>query len=470
MKKLIPVLILIGLLLVTGCSSENGGPPKFTVINPNVIPDGSGGFIVAYQINNERERTTYVQRLGAQGNSLWGEKGIVLYPDAGGFRGNTGEEVCAPLMSDGKGNFIVIWPSGDALWAQKLDVEGHSLWQADKVKISGDVTYFEFQAISDNSGGAIIGWPRNGWPEKYYSIGLQRMDGEGKVLWNSTISTPELMRFDIASDANGNAFIIWQDNSPYNEGDIFVQKVDADGQVTWPSDGLLLIDIHKPGYGETGSGLARWIVSDGAGGAIAIWIHIAPAKDKGVSSDLYAQRINAEGEMLWESGGVLVTRQVWGTQLVNSDSGGYIIFWHSGRSIYAQRLDSTGTALWPESGIQVGQSGASVPLYYHVIDDGSGGAVVVWNGMDSGNDVLYAQRIDSSGKNLWGDDGVLVSKIPPYWSSYSTPARISKDGYGGFIIAWAAGEHFYRDTSSYIQRISADGEILWGEKGIRLDQ
>jgi len=124
----------------------------------------------------------------------------------------------------------------------------------------------------------------------------------------------------------------------------------------------------------------------------------------------------------------------------------------------------------PEAGIKIGQAGEpNNIMYYYAMDDGAGGAVVVWNYSENGNKFLHAQRMDAEGNKLWGDSGIKVSSVSPYWAGYSTPARISPDVSGGFFITWAAGEHIKDKTSSYIQRISGEGEILWGEDGIRLD-
>ena len=107
-------------------------------------------------------------------------------------------------------------------------------------------------------------------------------------------------------------------------------------------------------------------------------------------------------------------------------------------------------------------------MYYCAADDGAGGAAVVWIYAEDGDKYLRAQRVDADGTKLWGDSGIKVSSISPYWAGYSTPARISPDGNGGFFTTWAAGEHIKDKTSSYIQRLSGEGELLWGEDGIRL--
>lgn len=62
MKKLITGLILISLLSTTGCILI-GQPPEYSVGNPVAVPDGSGGIVVAYQINQGNGRTTYFQSI-----------------------------------------------------------------------------------------------------------------------------------------------------------------------------------------------------------------------------------------------------------------------------------------------------------------------------------------------------------------------------------------------------------------------
>lgn len=434
-------LVLGIMLLGAACSEGPSPPPAFGVSNPNVIPDGSGGIVVAYQVNKGHERTTFVQRLGAQGNAQWGNKGVALYSDPGGW---TGREVNAQLVSDGKGGTIIVWPD-DGLWAQKLDVEGHFLWRGGNIPINGGLN---FKMVSDNSGGAVIGWLAT-------NLCLQIIDGGGSLLWNNGKSISRVEQFDIASDDLGNAFVAWEDQ----EQNFSVQKLDPNGTPSWSSDGLLLSAISYGQYVYAKYG----IISDGTGGAIVVW------EDE--ESNVLAQRISAEGKILWKQGGVFIGNGAIAPQILSDGSGGAIVFWGDFKSVYAQRINSSGRVLWTESGIQVGQTkGRYDILYYHVTGDSSGGAAVVWNCTEKGNPVLRAQRIDSSGRKLWDDNGILVSTVPPCYFGYDTPAFISPDGYGGFIVSWAAGKSVHQASSSYVQKISAEGKLRWGEKGIRLDR
>jgi len=469
MKKLtagLVAMLTLGILIsLCGCPTIDGRPPEFSVANPYAVSDGDGGVIIAYQVNNGNEVNTYLQRFGALGDALWGEKGIELGSGPGGFGGRRGD--FASLVPDRLGNVTVVYSLDNNIWVRKLDVEGNSAWSAGKVQISrSDVQMpVYFKAAGDNSGGVITTWAAS-----ESSLGLQKMDANGAEVWSTEFKVPDWDRFDIASDDSGNIFIIWKNNPSYSEGDIFVQKVDAEGQVVWPTGGLLLTNTRNPGYVR--GDFNRRIVGDGEGGALAIWVQgvLSEAGRKIIGHDLYAQRIGSGGEMLWGEDVAFIAGMAYDPRIIGDTFENTTIFWRDLHNVYAQRLDATGNVVWPDAGIKIGETGESSNImYYCATDDGVGGAVVVWNYSENGEKSLRTQRLNAEGNKLWGGNGIKVSTVSPYWAAYSTPARISPDGTGGFIVTWAAGEHIKDKTSSYIQRISGEGEILWGEKGIRLD-
>jgi len=463
MKKLITGLILIILTLVTGCI--DGRPPEFPVANPYTVPDGSGGVIVAYQVNDGSDAKTYVQRLGAQGETLWGRKGIDLGPGSGSPSLNN-EGDFAALFPDGQGNVTVVYSQQRAVWVLKLDVNGNKAQPARKIT-GGDLPPIPvyFQAVGDYAGGVIIAWAAGEG-----GLGLQKIDASSEEVWSTEIKTPELDRFDIASDDSGNTFIIWKDNPSYSEGNIFVQKVDGSGQAAWSDEGLRLTNTDSPGLVR--SNFDHMIIVDGEGGTVAIWVQGVLSEDgrKIIGHDLYTQHISSEGETLWGENGVFIAHVAHEPRIFGDASGETLVLWGDLQNVYVQKLDAAGDILWPEAGIKIGQAGESSNImYYCATDDGAGGAVIVWNHAEGDKKFLRAQRVDADGNKLWGEDGIKVSSVSPYWGGYSTPAQISPDGNGGFFITWAAGEHIKDKTSSYIQRISGAGEILWEEKGIRLD-
>jgi len=466
MKKLTTIMVLTFMVMVTGLyGCLTGRPPEFSVSNPNAIPDGSGGVIVAYQVNNGKEANSFVQRLDAQGDALWGKKGIALGAISAGFTGGQGD--FTSLIPDSLGNFTAVYTSDNYIWASKLDMDGHPMWEGEdtrKVSPTDIPSPACFKSIGNSDGETIIAWA-----DSDDTLNLHKGDGN-TTSYAISISTPGLDRFDINSDDDGNAFVIWKDNPAYSEGDIFVQKVDADGLVSWTAGGLQLTNTRNPGY--VGGNFDQRIIADGQGGAVAILVQGVLSEDerKFVGLDLYAQRISGEGEMLWEENGVFITGMAREPRLIGNKPDSTLVFWKDVQNVYGQRLVFTGNTSYPEAGIDIGQAGEyNNIIHYYTAGDGAGGAVVIWNYAENEDKSLRAQRLDADGNKLWDDKGIKVSSVSLYWAGYSTPARISPDGSGGFFVTWAAGEHIKDKTSSYIQRISGDGELLWREDGIRLN-
>ncbi|RLG68571.1 MAG: hypothetical protein DRO11_08905, partial [Methanobacteriota archaeon] len=95
----------------------------------------------------------------------------------------------------------------------------------------------------------------------------------------------------IASDSSGGAIIAWQD---YRSGgpSIYVQRLDANGEPVWTANGVAIC---------TNTGISPQVVSDGSGGVIVTW-----QDNRSGEYDIYAQRIDKNGNLLWESDGVAV--------------------------------------------------------------------------------------------------------------------------------------------------------------------
>jgi hypothetical protein len=254
------------------------------------------------------------------------------------------------------------------------------------------------------------------------------------------------------------------------EYSLLAQKIDSSGELLWGQSGLLVCGRFSP---------EAKIIADNSGGAVLAWIYEKLGEQGGpIATPLHSQRIGPEGSISWQPEGVPVSigPQMMSPaqpRLVSDDAGGAIIFWGSRMSIYTQRLDATGNALWSEEGIQVWDGkGTPVSPNYSVASDGSGGAIVAWNYVEKGkrggeSPTLRGQRLAADGHKLWGDDGIVVSTGI---KDRGVGVAISHDGLGGALIAWGVGKYTYRPDKSYVQRIDAGGNRLWGQEGIRLDR
>jgi hypothetical protein len=203
------------------------------------------------------------------------------------------------------------------------------------------------------------------------------------------------------------------------------------------------------------------ITEDGANGAILCWADL----NKTLPQQRYfimSQRLNAQGaRLLNPPAGIRVctedTQQSDPT-IVSDGSSGAIIAWSDFRNLidgdlFAQRVNGNGDVQWPASGLPVCLQPRNqwIP---RILADGSGGAIVTWSDERdaSGTTQLYAQRLTRDGFALWKQDGTPVST-----AAYAkTDPAIVSDGRGGALLAWRDTRSF-SFASIYAQRIERFG-------------
>lgn len=207
------------------------------------------------------------------------------------------------------------------------------------------------------------------------------------------------------------------------------------------------------------------LVSDAAGGAIIAWYD-----NRAGNYDIYAQRINAVGVVQWASDGVAITTQPGNQnahQLITDGSGGAIIVWSDGAGggpnadIVAQRINGAGTALWSTSICNANSLQNSPQL----ISDGAGGAIITWEDWRNFSQPdIYTQRISFNGFTSWNFNGVLICSEPNFANQYST--KIVSDGANGAIICWLDQRNFGSGQDIYAQKVNASGLVQWVSNGV----
>jgi hypothetical protein len=396
----------------------------------------------------------YVQKISPEGDFLWGGRGVLI---GSGYSAWT-FDADSHAMSDGSGGAIVIWflpqPEGEPpsfqTHAAKIDSEGNIKWRRDIPGVD--------QAVPDGSGGAIIAYT-----DSYDNICVLKIDTEGDLPWGQdgvSLNLGGFVAFNIAGDNSGGVIVVQQSGG----GDIVsVQRVDSEGNILWQTGGVQAC---------VGPAEGAQVVSDGAGGAIIAYMRGIPCEDDigWCDTDIYAQRVDAEGNVLWGPDGVPICAgpsHPNTPKIVTDDAGGAIIFFtFVGNevsapgyfAIHAGRIDADGHKLWPDD-VEVWRTG-----YHSPVSDGFGGGISVQYGGDgrSGG----AQRLDATGRKLWGPDGTTLT-LPDLHSEL-----VVQDGCGGALISWTAvkfkGEEVSQ-VSYYVQRVDVDGNLPWGDEGILLN-
>lgn len=284
--------------------------------------------------------------------------------------------------------------------------------------------------------------------------------------WNSNpiINTPIAIasksqdNVHSVSDSKGGSIIAWDDtrNSLVSQSDIYVQRVRKNGVVKFITNGLAICT-------NTALQKSSAICMAGAGSAIVTW-----EDNRAGNYDIYAQKIDSSGNILWTANGVLVcskTTSQKNPKIISDNNGGAIIVWEDSLNNYwdvsAQRISSTGAPLWTSTGVSVCSS-PNIQTNPKIEADGTGGAIIVWQ--DKRNNVdydVYAQRIDNLGSPLWTLNGVVVCNAI---NTQNNP-RIEPDGANGALIGWSDKRNAL-DNNIYAQRINASGIVQWTSNGV----
>ncbi len=145
-----------------------------------------------------------------------------------------------------------------------------------------------------------------------------------------------------------------------------------------------------------------------------------------------------------------------------SDDGTYVAWLSDGNyHIYLQRLDVNGNPQWTNGGLLVSDATNSswIAVYHlNLAVDGEDNAIITSVDTRTGNWEVYAYKIDPSGNQLWGENGLALSSSG---NDNISPRLTVEPSDNSVIVTWS--DNF---TSLRLQRISADGEVLWGAHGL----
>ena len=320
------------------------------------------------------------------------------------------------------------------------------------------------QIIPDGQGGAIITWEDRRheqtdiYAQRLNAAGTPQWAGNGVPVcegWFNTFSA------QIIPDGQGGAIITWVDLRS-GTSDIYAQRLDAAGVLKWwPTD----VAVCKAGDAQ----VSPQIIPDGQYGAIITWEDRRSAASSG--SDIYAQRLDAQGAPQWAGWGgngvpvCAVGNDQICPQIMLSLQSVAVITWQDNRSgtnwdIYAKRLLSSGAAAWPGNGVPVCTVGNDQE-YPQITSDGQVGTILAWEDRRSGTNYdIYAQRLSGLGAPQWPGNGVPVCIV----GNEQEYPQITSDGQYGAIITW---EDRRSGTSNiYAQRLDAAGAPQWAGNGV----
>ncbi len=444
-------------------------------------------------------------RVSPQGKLLWGDDERAL-----DVASSESLESNPRALPDGSGGAIVVFEyeartgeeAGDSeIAAQRLDVSGKRRWEeGERSVFVASSTWAERNPIivSDGQSGAIVVFERHARSGEYtgdIDIAGQRLSPAGKLMWNDGESSSEISSSEYIErnpvaipDGSGGAIVVFEAEARTGEqaGDteIWAQRIDAQGKMLW-NNGERSVVVANSVWAEKNP----IIVSDGQGGAIVIFERYARSGEHSGDVDIAAQRLSPSGQLMWEEGkssvSLAASEDIERAPFAISDGlGGAIVVFeteprtgeHAGDTeVAGQRIDGSGKLMWE------GESGYALIGYSEWLEkrpvaasDGQGGAIVVFeqhsrSGEYAGDIDVGAQRVSPTGKLMWneGDSSISVSSN----ETLERNIAVLSDGSGGVLVAFEmesrSGE-YAGDADIGAQLVSSTGKLQWndGEKSL----
>lgn len=290
---------------------------------------------------------------------------------------------------------------------------------------------------------------------------------------NSTINTEVVdttgmqVQPKVIVNPDGESYISWFSESGNMQFDVYMQRLDVNGNKLWDEEGLL-ISNHTTISWVTDYGLAI----DHEGCAILV-----TQDERTGSSNVYAYRISPEGEFLWGDDGIALTNDTNfnpSPKVLIDQEGNIIVNWGvESNDTFAkmafQKLSTDGQLLWGEN-VVISCDSMHLLMPQIILSEDSA-TTVVWIQTVSTDTVMgdwpnmyaYAQKINKNGNFAWPEN-VAIDTSENMPLAFFDPSMTS-DGNNGFFISWMAfptGQYY----TSFVQYISSDGITQWAVNGI----
>lgn len=279
--------------------------------------------------------------------------------------------------------------------------------------------------VTNSNGDSYVSW-YSATEGNRYDVFLQKVDKNGNKLWDDAgllISNHETMSwvttYDIILDNDENIILATQDLRTGNSN-IFAYKISPDGNFLWGNDGIQL--SNTPGFHPSPK-IALAENND------VVFMFGEEPPDTLFNSTVFVKRISPDGTLLWETKLADTTYDYISPQILPTTDNGFVVSWMTKTNI----LDTT-----------LGEE-----HYMHA----------------------FAQKLDTDGNEIWEDKVQIDSgNIMLYLSLYSTP-YLANDGDGGAYVLWQSFTPIGGDGNSttYLNRLFNDGS-LWKPNGYNVSQ
>jgi len=312
------------------------------------------------------------------------------------------------------------------------------------------------RSISDD--GAYISWFDNS--AGGYDVYLQRVDAQGNEIWPhngvlvADLTLSSTQDYGLAVDPSDNAVLTFQDTR-FGGTKITVNKVTPGGALAWGVNGVQV----SPGNGNNPK-----VAATTDGQYVVGWSE---------TTNFRLQRLDANGAPLWAAGGVnfVPATGMYGiSELVATDNGGVIALWIryvtnflSNKHLYTQKFNTAAAPQWNSGNPVIVFDANSIQngTFPTFVSDAAGGAVFSWY-ETGGVRNAYVQHVNAAGAEVFAHNGKAVSTLT------ANRMRLSPDvaynaATGEIFCAWTeANQPTENMWGVSAQNIASDGTLAWG--------
>ena len=190
---------------------------------------------------------------------------------------------------------------------------------------------------------------------------------------------------------NGNVYIVWQ--IPKGDVHLLHQVIDSKGLLQWKENGQPVIR-------------GKHIISNPQPVIRGNEIFLSWSGEENKSKEIYLQKYDLNGKELWTENGLKVTDvsgDQFGQKITLDENGNIFVSWIDRRidslagNIYTQKITSSGKTEWKENGIATATYTNSLKSYLSIIPDRNDGVIVVFKDNREKQNNIYGQKIFSNG-------------------------------------------------------------------------
>ncbi len=339
--------------------------------------------------------------------------------------------------------------------AQNLTVAGRASGQAQP------------KLVPTADGGFYVSWLGGGGDG--YDVYLQRLDADGDALWepdgirvaDRDLSSTE--DYGLAVDADDNALLAFRFPDAGGTIQAVANVVSPDGELRWDAPGVFASD-------DASAAAAPRIAATSGGSAVVAWTSFT-------SGGIVLQKLDAEGAPLWGAGVSLVLPSgVFFLADLHADPAGNPIVSGSAqlsnfdRRLWTQKLSaSDGAPLWGATPVEVfdGSDGALQFGYFPpFVPDGEGGAVFAWYQVGGASEArVRVQHVLADGSTAFPQNGVDAATGTD--RERSAPSAAYDAATDDIYVVWPEDQQVgsTRTFGVSAQRIDDVGVRRWGEAG-----